>query len=542
MWVLLFTLSLATQAASAGAADELPTVKGQRVVAAVGGEVVTLDELREQMEPASPADPAADRATRLVVLNRLINVVLIAQEARRMGLDQLPETRKMVESNARVMLREELVARTLKDVRPDEREVESAYRDAIRTWKVSAALFEKQEHATALAAEVAAGTPMAQVAAAYRAAGKATKVEEGVLLKHQGTDAAITAALTGMAVGATSPVITTRSGFVVLRLDDVLYPDDPAARRAAEEKSVVKRRQEAIDALDEQLRKKYAKVDLKLLESLDYDAATPGIDALLKDRRVLADIKGDKPLTVADLTEEIKFQFFHGTKAAAERGQLNARKAKVFDTLLHRRIFRKEALRLKLDRTESYRRKVTAFERSVLFEAVIRKAIAPGVTMSDDDVKAYYDAHRSEYTTPEMMRIRSLAFADVTSAERARESLAKGADFQWVSGRAEGQLPANRAGRLAFDGRPIITTELPEGVQDAVRGARSGDLRLFTSAEKHGYVLVIDEVIPPAPRPFEDVKGDITKIVAGRKIERAVEDYAAKLRRLSDVKVYLRAS
>jgi parvulin-like peptidyl-prolyl isomerase len=539
-WIVAIMLLLGARAPAEGA-DELPVVKGKRVVATVGRDVISEDDLRAQAGPPSAADPAAARAAQLAVLDRMINVALIAQEARRIGLDKLPEVRKVVDANARIALREELVARTLRDVKADPKAVDEAYRESVREWKLTAVLFPNEADARALAGEVAAGKALPDVAETYRAAGKATKIEPGVLVKRQAMDPAVAAVVAKLAVGGTSPPIRTAAGFIVVRLDDVHYPDDPAARRAAEEKILVKRRQETVGALDEALTKKYAKVNAELLKSLDYDAPQPGIEALAKDRRVLAEIKGEPPITVAELTEELKFQFFHGTKAAAERGQLNARKQRVFDTVLHRKLFRKEALRLGLDKTDAYRRRVKAFEESVLFDAVVRKAIAPSVKMSADDVKAYYDAHRAEYTTPEMMRIRAVAFVDVKSAERARDALAKGADVQWVMDRAEGQLPADTAGRLVFDGRPVLTSALPDGVQQAVAGAKSGDLRLYVSPEKHGYLLVVDQVIAASPRPFDEVKADITKIVAGRKIEEAVAEYAAKLRPLSDVKVYLRA-
>jgi hypothetical protein len=54
---------------------------------------------------------------------------------------------------------------------------------------------------------------------------------------------------------------------------------------------------------------------------------------------------------VGELTEALKFQFFHGTKMAVERKRLNAKKEQILDGMLHRKVFRKEALRLALDTT-----------------------------------------------------------------------------------------------------------------------------------------------------------------------------------------------
>jgi parvulin-like peptidyl-prolyl isomerase len=538
MAVAAVSLALALLAPGTGGAQDLPIVKGRKIVASVQGEPITLQDLEQERAPGAKADGGAD----LALLNRMIDLRLIAQEARRMDLDKLPEVRQMVGSFARVALREELVEKVVKDLKADPKEVEKVYRDSVAEWKISAVLFEKEEPAGRMAAEVKAGRDFGALAKAYQEKGEAGKVEDGVFLKSQAMDPAVRKAVDVLAVGSASPVISTKSGFVVLKVEGIRYPDDPAARAAAEQIVLTARRKEVVTTFDKALKEKYAKVDRALLKSLDYESDKPGIEALLTDSRVLAEIKGEKPVTVAELTEALKFQFFHGTARAAERKRLNAKKEEVLDGLLHRKVFRKEALRLRLDRTDSYKRKVREYEHAALFEAFLRKAIAPDVKIQEAEVRAYYDDHRSEYTSPEIMRIKSLVFADRTSAENAVASLQKGADFQWVASHADAQIAPGTKGVLSFDGPPIMTTELPEGVRRAVAGARSGDARLYASPEKHFYVLAIERVVEAAPQPFEQVRGEIAKKVLAAKVQQGVQQYAEKLRALSDVKVYLKGS
>ena len=545
MTVATLCLALTALAAAAGGAEDLPVVNGKKIVASVQGEPITLDEFDEQvlaMRRARAPGATTDRRDELTVLRRMINVILVAQEAERMGLDKLPEVRRLVDSTARVMLREELVERVVKDVTADPKRVEEAYRALVREWKVSAALFAKEEHARGLAAEVKAGKGFGERARAYLADGRATKLEEGVVLKRGATDPAIAEVVPTLAVGSTSAVIATKAGPVVLRLEDIRYPEDPEARAKTERVVLTSARKDAVTAFDQALKKKWVTVHRAVLESLDYDAAKPGVEALLKDRRVLAEVEGDRPVTVAELTEALKFQFYHGTAMAAERKRLNAKKESLLDGLLHRRVFRKEALRLKLDRADSYRSKVRDYARAVLFETLVRKAVVPGVKLKEDDVKAYYAAHRDEYTTPQMLRLRSLVFADRKSAEAALGSLRTGADFQWVAGRAEGQGDPGAKGVLAFGDKPIVTTELPDGVRKAVAGAQAGAVRLYAGPERYVYVLAVQQVVAAARRPYEQVRGEIARKVLGRAIEKAVERYAEKLRSLSDVRVYLKAS
>ncbi len=538
IWIPACAAVLVALTIASGWAQDLPVVKGRKIVASVQGDPITLDEFNRQRPPAAERDPAAD----LRLLKHLINVRLIAQEGRRMELDKLPEIRRMLDAYAHVTLREELVERTVKGIKADPKEVDEMYRAAVREWKVSAVLFASEEPAKSMVADLGAGKDFAELAKTYLAAGKATKINDGVVVKRDSAEPAVAKALASMTAGTTSPVIPTTSGSVVLKVEDVLYPDDPAARARAERAIVLKKRREAVSAFDAALRAKYVKVDEQLFKSIDYEAATPGIDALLKDTRALARIKGEKPVTVAEMTEQLKFQFFHGPQMAAERRRLNSKKLEILEGMLHRRVFRKEALRLKLDKTDSYRDKLKEYEDSVLFEAVLRKAVVPDIRLAEDDVKAYYEAHRADYTTPEMVRMRSLVFADKASAEATRELLRTGADFQWVASRAEGQLDPNTRGVISFDGRPIMTSELPEGVQKAIAGAKGGDVTLYLAPANQFYVLAIESIIAAQPESYENLRGKMRDKVINIKIEQAVEEYADKLRSLSDVKVYFKGA
>jgi parvulin-like peptidyl-prolyl isomerase len=526
-------------------AQELPVVKGKKVVASVQGEPITLAEFDQQMtalKREQTPGTTVDKRQELALLNRMIDMVLIAQEARRMGLDKLPEIQQVIDTNAKVALREELVERVVKDVKADPQAVEKIYRPSVQQWKVSAVLFAQEEPARAMATDLNAGKSFGEVAKTYLDQGKAIKVEEGTVLTRQAMDPDLGRVVPGMTVGAVSPVFRTQAGFVIVRLDEILYPDDPAAKAQAEQIVVTAKRKEAVTVYDEALRKKWVKVNRALLDSLDFEKETPGVEALLKDKRVVAEVKGETPVTVADMAEALKFQFFHGTTMAAERKKVNVKKEQILDGLLHRKVFRMEALRLGLDKTDSYRSALKEFETATLFGVFLRKVVGPGIQLTEQDVKTYYDEHRREYSSPEMIRIKSLAFAERKDAEAAAESLRKGADFQWVASQAGGQVDPNAEGVMSFDGRPIMTSELPEGVRKAVAGAAAGDARLHAGPDQRVYVLVIQGVVAAQPQPYEQVRREMAEKVFDLKLQRAVEEYATKLRGLSVVEVYLKAS
>ena len=208
--------------------------------------------------------------------------------------------------------------------------------------------------------------------------------------------------------------------------------------------------------------------------------------------------------------------------------------------MLYKRVFRKEAFRLGIDKTEGYKNKLKEYENSVIFGAFVQKAIVPDVKIMEDELKAYYNDHLKEYTFPEMMKIDSLVFANRNDAEEAIEKLRRGTEFQWLAANAEGQEDKNTKGSLIFDGKSFTTKDLPEGVRKVISGANPGDFKLYASPDGHFYVLFIQGVIPSVPQPYEEVRKDIGNKVFNEKLKKLLEEFADKLRAVSEVKVYLK--
>jgi parvulin-like peptidyl-prolyl isomerase len=534
-WSFMFALVVGLLVGVIGmvSGQDLPVIKGKKVVATVAGEPILLDEFNRDLA-------LAQGANRSEVLRRLVNVRLIVQEAKRIGLDELPEIKNMVDAFSKVTLREELMERQVKDINVDEKEAEKLYKESIKEWKISSVLVEKENDAKKMVEDLRAGKTFDELSKQLVAERRAKKGEQGVWLKVKDIDPQIVKGVSRMKVGSVSPIIPIKSGFVILRLEDVRYSEDPEAMKQAREEALKRKKVQTLKDYSNALIKKYAKVNQGILNTLDYEAKAPGFEALLKDKRAVAEIKGENPITVGELTQHLKMQLFHGVERAIESKRLNSKKAPALEEMIFKRVFRKEALRLGLEKTESYKNRVQEYETSVLFGAFVNKVIIPDIKLKEEETKSYYHKHMKEYTMPEMMRIKSLAFAKRKDGESAIEKLRKGTEFQWLAANAEGQVEKNTKGLLTFDEKPIITKDLPEGVQKAIHGARAGDFRLYESPQGYFYVFAIQDVIPSKPQPYEEARAAVAKKVFDDKVKKAVEDYADKLRAVSDVKIYLK--
>jgi len=541
--IILLAISLFIGSLGVASGQDLPVIKGKKVVATVNDEPITLEEFNREiasLDQGMSGERKVEKEKSSELLKRLINARLIIQEARRMGLDELKELQKQVDVFARVTLRDELIERHVKNIKPDEKEVEKIYKESVKEWKIKSILFEKEEDAKRMENGPKEGKDFDEMMKKFLK-DKTGKGNEGAdYLKNRELLPEVAEIVTKMKIGSASPIVKIKPGFVIFRLEDVRYPDDLKVKEQARRDALRQKQMEAIMKYERTLKVKYAKVNEQLLKSLDFESKEPGFDKLLKDKRVLVEIKGEKPITVGGFTEYMKQQLYHGVERAVQAKRLNKKKTQALEEMFQKRLFRKEALRLGIDKTESYLNKVKEHEGSLIFGSFVQKAVVPDVKLKEEEIKTYYDQHIKEYTYPEMMKINSLVFGKREDAEKTITSLKKGTDFQWVKAHAEGQMDRNTKGVLDFDGKLLTTKDLTEEIRKAVSGAKAGDFRLFESPQNHYYVLYIQEVVPSKPQPYVEAREKIARKVYDDKLKKALEEYADKLRAASDVKVYLK--
>jgi parvulin-like peptidyl-prolyl isomerase len=538
--VLVWSLHVPAVLRSEGQA--LPVRDGRPIVAMVNQQPVFLDELLSTVGPT--ADRAALRHGRgtaddLETLDRLITIRLVAQEATAMGLGEVPEIEMQVGVTSRQILRELLMEKLVEDVVADQQAVEGLFRETVREWKTSSLLFDDMAEASRAREEIARGASFSDVAAGAVAAGSAKADADATYHAEGDYLPEVTAGLAQLGIGDVTPVIRLRAGFVIVNVLDIRYPENAEARAEAERRILNEQQVESLEAHQERLRRQYVVVDDAVLGSLDYQAERPTLEALLQDTRVVATIQGGQAVTVADLTDYLRMQFFHGSDRASQRERMNEQKADALEATLGRRLLNAEAVRLGIDQTGAYRDRVTSYRESLLFDSFVQKVIAPGKGVTEDEVRQYYDRHASEFSYPAMLRVRSLAFERRRGVEDAMRALREGADFGWLQANAAGRLPVETPGLLRLDGQPVTVDSMPPPLRRALDGARPGDFRMYASPEGHYYLLGVQQVIESGARPYGDVREVIARKLHAQKLQEDLESYAGELRAQSKVETYL---
>ena len=540
----LLSAALAFAAAAvvlAASPTDLPKIGGVRAVASVNGEPISFDEylrsLGELHAQAHEGGPMVAQKDPSELLDRLIRLRLILQEARAIGLQEQPEFTGAVARWRKQAMREALLRHAVKDVAPPtDAEIARRYGEEVRQYRIRPVKFSSVEAAEAFLVSVKAGAAFEAEGKRLAGEGKAV-VEEDGWIERRASQLELATSLDSLEPGGLTGAVRIQDGAVVVKLLDRREPDDPRVRKEAEKLADLENKNAALLAFVNKLKEEQLTIDGDLYKSLDYDKDPGALAGYLKDERALVKVKGGAPILVKDYTAVLKGRFFHGTQRAGEKGRLSKAKDNVLEEVLTERVLDDAAVRLKLDRTPEFKAQQVEFEEATLFGLLVAKVVDPSVQVTPVAVQAHYDAHRKEFTTPEMVRLDAISFTDADSAQAALMRLNAGADLAWMREHADAQI--DRAGlpdEQRFEGRVLMLSDLPEGLRKALEGAATGTYRLWSEAQHH--VVLVRDRVPSATAPLADVQEEISRKVFLEERNAEVESLTAKLREAADIKVF----
>ncbi len=516
-------------------------------LAEVNEELVTMGDLANALvashEEQDPAKKGGGKLDYGKVLDRLINVRLIVQEATAIGFDELPEFKASVDDYSTQAIAKLLMQEATKDVKADPAEVEKRFKDSAVEWKIKSVFFGKEDDAKSMADGIKAGKSYEEMAEKAAAEGK-TKVEEGGFIKPKDLAPHIMAAVSTMETGSVSPIIKAQgdktSGFTILKLVEKRYPENAELREQAKWSVLAEQRTRAWEEFKTSLVTKYVKINQRTLDKLNYDESVDKFPRLLEDERVVAEFKGEKPITVGELTKELQKKFWHGVEEAAKSKKINKMKQYTLFELVGMRVIAKEALERGLAKREDFLKEFKQYKDSTLFGLFIARVVSPDLKVTEPDMQAYYEKHKPEFQYPEMVKMSSIAFGSKRAAEAVRAKLAKGTDIAWARRNAEGVAGKSEDDPLSsLNGSILSVRSLPPGMAKVVSGTHAGDFRLYEGSGGRFYVLAIEATIPARQQPYEEVKEEFREKVFQEKFTRAMEDWFSKLRSASKITVYL---
>ena len=196
----------------------------------------------------------------------------------------------------------------------------------------------------------------------------------------------------------------------------------------------------------------------------------------------------------------------------------------------------REALRAQGMAMAAYR---ADLKKQLLRFRVINIAVGSRVTISDDDVKTYYDRHMKDGANTQVrashifVAIPENADAAVVAEKQAQakkllDRALAGEDFAKLAREASDD-PATRAegGDLGYFGKDM----LPKAIEEMVFAMKVGEVRGPVRADRGFHVIKLVDRKIKDPKPLDEVKDDVRMQLRQKEMERQTKSYLAELRK-----------
>ena len=180
-------------------------------------------------------------------------------------------------------------------------------------------------------------------------------------------------------------------------------------------------------------------------------------------------------------------------------------------------------------------------EKQMIINEVQRAEVAGKIGISEDEARAYYDTHKSEFTTAATITLRELLIAaptDPKGVNAAADEAAKAkADEALKRARAGEPFPAlvneySAAPSKANGGLvgPLTLDELDAGIRKLIQPLKPGGVTdVFRTGTGYA-ILLLDTATTPQLKAFESARDDIADKVYGSKRAEEFLKYLRKLR------------
>jgi peptidyl-prolyl cis-trans isomerase D len=176
------------------------------------------------------------------------------------------------------------------------------------------------------------------------------------------------------------------------------------------------------------------------------------------------------------------------------------------------------------------------------------QSFADQVTPTDEEIQAYYDAHQEDYHRPEEVHARHILFklaANASAADKAaaraqaEEVLAKakgGADFAELAKQYSQDSTASAGGDLGFFGHGVMTPAF----ETAAFALQPGQISDIVESPFGLHIIKVEEKHPERQAPLDEVRGEIVTAIKNQQARtvalKKVEDAQDRLLDGADLK------
>lgn len=497
----------------------------EKILAVVDGEPITEEDLKYSLQIAHRREDLSSAGNLILseYVQKLIDDMLIIEEARRMGMEQDPQVQQAVKA---YILRESVVKlydeEISRKVSISDEDILSYYKKNYEKFSLDIIEVGSEEEAGNIAGRLKKGADFGDLARKY-SAHRSGKNGVDVVLTRRSMSPYIGEAVAGLKPGEFSDILKIGDKYYIVKLISRKEAPDEELKNVRKEIEKVVRKQKGKKRADEYLeylRERAAiKVNKELLSAISKDKGDEEVSNWSKDKRAVADVNGSV-LTAGEF-------------AAMSRPYKGKSKENILNSWIDRKVVDHEALSRHYETAPDLKKKIERYENQLLKQAFTNKAIIPKIKVSDKSLKDYYMKHREDFAEPVRFRVRQITVKTMDEARGLLSSLQDGTDFSWLAMKKSIDSAGPKGGEVGW----LTMQEFPGPVREIVAALKTGEISPIFKVGSFYRIIRLQGKLKGEVGRFEDVRDAVYKACFKERFNALRDEFVSKLQSEARIKI-----
>lgn len=170
-------------------------------------------------------------------------------------------------------------------------------------------------------------------------------------------------------------------------------------------------------------------------------------------------------------------------------------------------LFGKLGEEIELNKTDEYKKTVEKLAKEILIQMTVNKVLSE-VTVTDDEVKSYYDNNKDQFVEPATARAKHILVADEAEADKIKAEIESNAiSFEDAAKKYSTCPSKEQGGDLGDFGRGMMVPEF----EDAAFNAEIGKVTNPVKTQFGYHLILVEDKTDAKEKKFEDVKDQVTQ-------------------------------
>jgi peptidyl-prolyl cis-trans isomerase C len=205
---------------------------------------------------------------------------------------------------------------------------------------------------------------------------------------------------------------------------------------------------------------------------------------------------------------------------------VKGQRKKFLEDLIMEGLLYKEALRSNIESDPEIQEVIFEAKKKILISRLMKDRVNNKVSISEDDIKTYYDEHSEEFMLPERWRASHILVDTLEAAQEIKSEHDQGASFEVLAKERSKDATARQGGDIGYFSKGQLIPEFEE----ACFQLEVGEVSDIVKSQFGYHIIMLKERKSPEVQEYSKVKDIIKKELEREKARGLLEELTADLR------------